>query len=209
MLAGITLFVLLFGSSAWPAAMERTPSEVKSLYVKYVAQYTTWPDDISEVGNSEMGNGVGLREPLVIGLVGPDPNGVIELIRGVVQSDDGMAIKQRPVTLIDFPSLTANAQRRAVVAALDKCHLLFFSEDSESDWSELKPMLQGRAIMTMSELPGFAVQGGVVEFEYDQSAQRMYMIVNIQALQDAGIVMSANLLKLKKIIKPLNNKPPR
>ncbi len=183
---------------AYAQSLERTATETKAVYMKYIAQYTTWPDTGASSAPDAGGN-----KPMMIGVVGPDPNGVIEVIRARVMSDKGMTIQRRSVVLMDFPSLTANAERRSVMEALDKFDLLFFSADSQSDWVKLKPMLQNRPIMTVSELPGFAVQGGIIEYDYDQKARRMYMIVNMQALQDAGVVLSASLLDLK-IIKPLN-----
>ena len=108
----------------------------------------------------------------------------------------GVNLKSAVLTRAD---LSASNLKRA---ALDECDLLFFSIDSHDIWAKLKPVLLNRPIMTVSEIPGFAQQGGIVEYEFDRSAQKMFMIFNMQAMRDAGLVINARLLALD-ISKPL------
>ena len=102
-----------------------------------------------------------------------------------------------------MPSIGAFENDQHVSSVLGDCSVLFFSEDSQTEWAKLQPLLMGRPIMTIGELQGFALQGGMVEYQYDQAAQRMYMVFNMLALKEADLVVSAKLLGLK-ISRPIN-----
>jgi hypothetical protein len=164
----------------------------------YIAEYTKWPDAADEKKPPQSN----ADEPFVIGIVGNDPNNIAEPFKQKIESISGMVINERSVELIDLPELGTRQMESQVVEALENCNLLFFSEDSEAEWYELRALLKNLPIMTVSELEGFASQGGIVEYEYDEAAQRMYMIFNMQAIKDSGLVVSATLLNLK-VVKPL------
>jgi hypothetical protein len=196
----LTVLLCLYASGAMAQQLLRTEAQTKALYTKSIAEYTTWPTPADQ-GTAENGTEVE-PTPFVIGIVGDDPNKVIEPIRTSINSPKGLSIGGRTVRLLMFPSVFANAKRSKVQAALDECHLLFFSTDSQDAWQKLKPMLLNRPIMTVGEIQGFARQGGIVEYEFDRSAKKMYMIFNLQAMKDAGLVINARLLDLD-ISKPL------
>lgn len=182
--------------------LSRTPAETKSIYTMNIARYTTWPalsDDKPATANNT-------SKPFVIGIIGRDPNKVAEPFKQELANGSGMLIKERSVEIIDLPKLGTRQMESQVIAMLEKCNLIFFSEDSESEWRELRALLKYRPIMTVSEITGFARQGGIVEYEYDEDAQRMYMIFNMQAIKDAGLAVSSTLLRLK-VTKPLRMPP--
>lgn len=180
------------GAAVFAEELVRTPAQTKAVYTAYLADYSTWPD--AAAGSSE-GN-------FVIGVVGRDPNDVMDPILERISSAKGMILKERPVVVVNVAvgELTGEQQLSAV---LGDCHMLFFSADSHAEWLRLKPLLDGRPIMTVSEMPGFARQGGMVEYEYDPGAQKMYMIFNMRALKEADLLVSARLLSLK-ISRPIN-----
>ena len=175
--------------------LSRTPAETKSIYTLHIARYTTWPGP----NNDEPATANSSSKPFIIGIVGEDPNNVAEPFKQRVANGSGMLIKERSVEIIDLPELGTHQMESQVIDTLEKCSLIFFSEDSESEWHELRALLKHRPIMTVSELTGFAKQGGIVEYEYDEDAQRMYMIFNMQAIKDAGLAVSSVLLSLNMI----------
>ena len=194
----IVSILLAYGGSIVHAAdrkIEKTPAEIKSIYTMYIAEYTKWPDAADEKKPAQRD----ADKPFVIGIVGNDPNNIAEPFKQKIASISGMAINERNVELIDLPELGTRQMETQVIEALENCNLLFFSEDSEAEWYELRALLRNRPIMTVSELDGFASQGGIVEYEYDEAAQRMYMIFNMQAIKDSGLVVSDTLLNLKVV----------
>jgi hypothetical protein len=181
------LLLGLISHSAHSDEIVRTPSETKAAFLKYIGDYTTWPAEWLQAHPSEH---------FVVGLVGSDPNGVIDFIERRNQGANKLLVNKRAVQLIRFDDMGNRAVIRNSIDELEKCSMLFLSQDSERAWSELKPFLEGKPIMTISELENFAISGGMVELEFDPEAQRVFMLFNMQALKEAGLVVNALLLDL-------------
>ena len=178
-------FVLGHGSEAAEFSAERAAA-VKAAYLRYIAEYTIWP----EADNS--------GEPIVIGVLGSDPNGVAALIRDKLDSPDGLRAQGRPLVLIDLALPRADGGDAIAVTELGRCDLLFLSEDGESYWAEVRSLIGGRAIMTVSEMGGFTTRRGMIEFVIDADAGRVRMRINLDAVKRADLSLSSRLLGLKE-----------
>jgi hypothetical protein len=55
-----------------------------------------------------------------------------------------------------------------------------------------------KPILTVSELPGFAESGGMIELY--QMDDRIRFKVNLQSIREAGLELSSSLLKLAVIV---------
>ena len=76
------------------------------------------------------------------------------------------------------------------------CRLLYIS-DSESDRLEgLLAGLQGKAILTLSDIRGAARRGVMVEMALD--GPRLVFEINLRAAKDAGVELSSRLLSLAR-----------
>jgi hypothetical protein len=109
----------------------------------------------------------------------------------------GLFPNGRRLQLMDL-NLSADVPR--LTRELQKCEVLFLSEDAFVQWSELKPMVEAQPILTVGESDGFARGGGVVEFYPDTKADRLFMKINLQALRRSGVALSATILSLDNVI---------
>lgn len=165
---------------------------IKSVYLKNIAVHTTWPPQ--KVGDDQ--------RPIVIGVLGGDPNGVIAPMQVKISEPAGLKAQGRQLQLVklDAPSIDSDG----LAAVLEGCHLLFLSEDGEGHWARIKPLVETMPIVTVSEYKSFASQGGMIEYIIDRRAGKVRMIINIGAVKRAGLVLSARLLGLKEAVILIN-----
>lgn len=76
------------------------------------------------------------------------------------------------------------------------CHLLYVADTQKQPPATLLSALAGKPVLTVSDLPGFASLGGMIElFTLDQ---RIFFEVNRNALERTGLVGSSKLLRLSR-----------
>jgi hypothetical protein len=87
------------------------------------------------------------------------------------------------------------------------CHAVFINprtnpgEESAPGAEELLPLIQGRAILTVSESPTFIVQGGMVNLYQKEDGKLGFEIAPETALANR-LVLSSRLLALARIVRP-------
>lgn len=177
-----TLIGLLWVSTAAQAAQidEVKAAGVMAAYLRHIAALTSWPDDDP-------------AEPIRIGLVGRDPNGVMDPIRVRTESADGLLAQDRPIMLVELGNEVGRRE-------LASCALLFLSAGAEQDWQRLRPVVGTLPIVTVSEMEGFTDLGGMIEYFVDLPSGKVRMKVNLPAVRAAGISLSARFLALKAVI---------
>ena len=195
-LAGLCWTIMPAADGAFAAAIdEAKAAEVKAAWLKNIAALTTWPEDEANLDKS-----VERDSPIVIGVVGRDPNGVISFLRSRIETPKGLLAQGRPLQLLDVKLPDGDLERDSIISSLAACDLLFLSEDGESDWIQIKPLIGVMPIVTVSEFNNFARQGGVIEYFINVDEGRVFMIVNMDAMKRAGLVLSARLLSLTNVI---------
>jgi hypothetical protein len=178
------LGLLLAGADANGAEIDQAKAAaVMAAFVRHIAALTDWPgQDDSETD-----------DPIRIGLVGRDPNGVMSPIRSRTQSGEGLLAQGRSIELLDLDSAPEDVQ-------ILTCAMLFFSADAEREWDRLRPVLADRPIVTISEMEGFADRGGIVEFRIDRRLGKVRIRVNLHAMRTAGVTLSARFLGLDSVM---------
>lgn len=187
-------FVALFiGQTSRAAELDAAGApevaKVKAGYLRWIAEFTTWPEG-HESGDS-----------IVIGLLGSDPNGVATLIRDKIKGPSGLSAQGRPLQLVDLQLPTATGLDAIAANQLGRCDLLFLSEDGDAQWLEVRELVGRRAIVTVSEIEGFANRRGMIEFVVDEKAGRVLMHINVDAVKRSDLLLSARLLGLKQGVK--------
>jgi hypothetical protein len=183
----IGLLSVLLGQVAHSAEFGAArAAAVKAAYLRYIAEYTSWPEAADAT------------QPIVIGLLGSDPNGVAALLRTRAESAEGLRAQGRPLKLIDLELTTARGDDALAMTRLMQCDLLFLSEDGEHHWQQVQDVIGTRAIVTVGEVSGFAARRGMIEFVIDRDAGRVRMHINIDAVKRAELNLSARLLGLKE-----------
>lgn len=171
----VGLWLVILGCSPAPAADEPPlESRVKAAIVYKLGAFVRWP---GEDGEAELSG-------FEICILGDSPVG-----RALLEVE-GRKLHQRPVTV-------HRLERSG--SFLADCEILFISQRGRSRFHALLPRIASRPILTVSDTPGFAKAGGIVELY--QSGGRVRLKVNVDAARRAGLEISAQVLGLATIVR--------
>lgn len=148
---------------------------IKAAYLYQFGRYVQWPSDTFPNDDT----------PLVIGVLGDNPFGtVLEEIARTKRIDG------RPIIVRLF----------ATAHEYSRCHILFLSA-SLSPQQKAAAIKKARksAILLVGEEPGFAEQGGVVNFFVDEN--RVRFEINVAVASEEQLKISSKLLSLAKIVR--------
>jgi YfiR/HmsC-like len=172
---------VLTGSAALPAA-QNTPQaptatpeyQLKAVFLFNFAQFVSWPAEAFADSAA----------PLVIGVLGTDPFGAYldETVRGEV-------VEGHPLVVRRFSDL----------AGIGDCHILFVSQDEVTDLPALLRAIEGRSVLTVSDVEGFAASGGMIRFVNDRN--RIRLRINLEAARAAHLTLSSKLLRPAEIVR--------
>ena len=168
------IFLLLFLLAAPLAAAASLPEyQVKAAFVHSFGKYVIWPGAAFAAPTT----------PFIIGILGTDP------------FDDAFA-----------PLLQKNLQNRPLeIRRIDKiseaggCQILFISRSEQRRLSALLAALKGHNTLTVSDIDGFAHEGGMIQLLLQDN--QVHFEINLRAAQAAELTISSNLLKLATTIR--------
>jgi hypothetical protein len=140
-------------------SIQLVEQEIKAGLLYNFMKYTDWPSD----GPPE------LSAPMVVCLFGGDP------FRGRLQPMVGRTVNQHVIEL----------RQLQAIDELGMCSLVFVHADAKSQWPQLRMALAEKAMLTVSDFPGFADSGGMIEFT------RIKNRIGVKI--GAGAVMAAHL----------------
>ena len=83
------------------------------------------------------------------------------------------------------------------------CQILFVSESKRPFLHSILASLEGRPILTIGDLDGFAEKGGMIEFV--RGRQRIAFRINLRQASRAGLNIAAPLLELSTIVETKKN----
>lgn len=169
-LAIVTLVLVASRSVAQPASKEH---QVKAVFLFNFTQFIEWPE--SAFPNAET--------PFRIGILGEDVFG-----KGLDKLVEGETIQKHKLAV----------ERSQKLEDLQNCQLIFISKSEKARAAEILSKLKGKPVLTVSELPGFASQGGMINFYLDGSKVRFE--INPATSQRVGLKISSQLLSLGKIV---------
>ena len=166
------LFLALQASPCLLAATN-TANEyaLKAAFLYKFASFVVWPD-------------TNASEPLCIGVVGEDPFGgaLDEVVKG-------KSINGRPFEI----------RRLAPGQMPGKCQVLFISGSDKKKLPAVLDHVQGAAVLTVGDMPGFCENGGMIRLGLEDS--RVRMEINPDAAEKAGLQLSSKLLSLARIVR--------
>ena len=182
--SAILLAMLAIGAAAILLPVSRSVSaelsrsseyELKAAFLYNFIKFTEWPAQGIEKNNA----------PFVIGVVGKDPFGA-----ALDKVIEGEHFHGKTIVTRRFP-------RMAEAAA--SAQVLFISASEEVNLPAILKLLDGQAILTVSEIENFTELGGVIELK--KESNKIAFEINVDAAKRAGLAMNAQLLKLAKIVK--------
>jgi hypothetical protein len=89
-------------------------------------------------------------------------------------------------------------RRGVTVDSLGQCELLFVPESEEPRLASILHAARGRAVLTVSDIEGFAEAGGMIGLLIAE--QRVRFDVNLDALRGSNLWLSAQVLRLARTV---------
>jgi hypothetical protein len=152
--------------------------ELKAVFLFNFTQFVEWPP-------AAFSN---VQAPLVIGVIGKNPFGT--RLEDIVS---GEKVNGHEVTVQYYND----------AEEIGACHILFINLSDTQKRERAIEVLKGRNTLTVSDIPGFSAEGGMIRlFTRDN---RIRFEVNLEASREAGLTISSKLLRLAKIFTPLKN----
>lgn len=170
----VQLLVLLLPSPALRA--ETTASreyQVKAAFLFNFLQFVEWPAATFPSADS----------PIRIGILGDDPFG--PALDAVVRDEN---VHGRRLVIL-------RSQR---TEDLQTCHLLFICKSEQRRVEGILSRLAARPVFTVSEINGFARQGGIVALYAD--GRKIRFEINMGAARRSDLKLSSQLLELGRIV---------
>ena len=171
----VTSVILLPVSFSVSAQVARpSEAELKSAFVYNFIKFTEWPAE-------EMAN---KSEPFVISVLGKDPFGA-----ALDKTIEGESFHQKPIVVRRFSRMDESVGTQ----------VLFISASEENNLPAILKLLDGKAILTVSDIENFAERGGIIKLK--RESNRIVFDINLEAAKRAGLAMNSQLLKLAKIVR--------
>lgn len=145
---------------------------VKSAYLYQFTHFVEWPSDA--FGDA--------HAPFILCVLGEDPFG---------QALDVLMKKTSQARRL-------LVQRVRQVKEAESCHVLFISASEKDHVAQALSSLATRSLLTVSDIEGFAQDGGIVEFV--ERENKIRFAINVRAANKAGIRISSKLLSLALIV---------
>lgn len=174
--AAVALMILISASFSVSAQAARpSEAELKAAFIYNFIKFTEWPP--ADLANK--------NEPFVIGVLGKDPLGAV-----LDKTIEGETYQQKAIVVRRFPRMEESVGQSQV---------LFISSSEEANLATIFKLLDGQAVLTVSEIENFAQRGGVIKLA--KESNRIVFEINLDSVKRAGLAMNAQLLKLARIIK--------
>lgn len=172
-------FLLLSGFSAGPGQQPVSKEyQIKAVFLFNFTQFVQWPSAAFAAADS----------PLVIGVVGDNPFGPFleETVKGEMIEKHNLVV-----------------ERYTSVEDIKDCHILFVSFDDKQDVRAALARVAGRPVLTVSDGDNFERIGGMIRF-FPESG-RIRLRINVEPVDNAGLIVSSKLLRLAEIVPARNN----
>jgi len=99
----------------------------------------------------------------------------------------GKIIKNRQV---EIKSLNKNQSAK-------NCHMLYIAKSEKKRFKKTIKKLKGKSILTVSDLPGFVKNGGIIQF--NRKKGKTQLIINLDHAREANLEISSRLLILAEV----------
>lgn len=170
------LFSASFSSivhSATPPSATSREMEVKAAALYNIIVFTEWPTTAFADANA----------PLVVGVLGRGP--ITDLLHDLIANE---MWRGRKVVLQHYSS----------PAEVKDCQVLYVGHTEHDQWPRMRTRFAGRPVLTASDAPDFARNGGIVQFGLEHN--RLKLTVNLTAARAAGLTISSKVLRLADVV---------
>jgi hypothetical protein len=175
---GAWLRILLVLAAVAPREAQAQPAaskeyQLKAAFLFNFAQFVEWPP--SAFPNTDT--------PISICILGENPFGsaLDETVRGAIVHNRRLLIQRAPR-----------------VENLKDCHLIFISRSETARIAGVLAELEPRAVLTVSEVEGFAQRGGIINMYL--AGNKVRFEINLAVARRKGLKISSELLSLGRLI---------
>jgi hypothetical protein len=163
-------FLFIFSARSSAQRPKPTDYEVKAAYLYNFGKFVSWPAPTGEADNTHF----------VVCILGANPlrDALDKTVAGELLN--GRAVMSRQI---------ADPQE-----ALTACQILFISASERGRLHEVLARLENIPVLTVSDMPDFAREGGVIQFV--MRGDRVRFEVNLGASHKTGLTLSSELLKV-------------
>jgi len=148
--------------------------QVKAAFLYNFTQFVEWPDSAFASKDS----------PFILATVGDDPfDGILERVTADKTASD------RPIHVVHYDSPDH----------IGDCQVLFVPAAQEASMKEILDKLDKKSVLTVGETETFTPSGGSMRFFLEEN--RMRFEINTDVVDEAGLKVSAKLMKLARIYK--------
>lgn len=91
-------------------------------------------------------------------------------------------------------------EMRVAPSDLNGCHLLFIARSESGNLDSWLTRLEGKRVITVSDIPGFAKAGGMIELPLE--GDDVGILINRGSAAKKGLDFNAQLLRLAKTVTP-------
>jgi len=152
---------------------EYPQAQVEAAFVYNLARFVTWPE---AAFRDE-------RSPLVLAVLDP------EFYAAARTMLEGRTVRGRALEVREI-----SRPEQAIDA-----HILFLGSAATGRLQAFLPPLQGRPLLTVSSIDGFAARGGMVELF--RTERKIRFGVELQTAQQAGLGISSEALQLASFVR--------
>ena len=168
------LGVLVGGSAFGLLRWQSSPEEVKAAFLYQFTRFIEWPSAAFAKPS----------DPWRVAVLGDDP-----LYEALEKSLRDKRVDQRPFRI----------ERVEAAGDLRGFHVVFVPEDRARRLPEILSALRGSPCLVVGASPGFAAEGGAVNFVLEN--RRIRFEINPAAADAAGLKVSSKLLQLARVVK--------
>jgi hypothetical protein len=181
-----------------PMEAKSVEYQLKAAFLYNFMKFIEWPEIAMGAGDKESQK----KKPVTLCVIGTDIFG--RHLDDLTKKE----IKERPVRIVRLegfdqyqkthPNVTRAQYLQEQKKEIENCELLFVSQSEEKQMSELITFTEGMRVLTVSDISGFAQQGGVIEFVMEENKIRFD--VNVTSAERKGLKISSQLLQLARTI---------
>ena len=152
--------------------------QVEGAFLVNFLRYTDWPPQR-----------LAASDPYVVTVVGSqDAADAVAAVAAAAGDIRGRRV------LVRHASMATAADRAAAIELLRGSHLVFVQSSSRAEIGAVLDIVRDLPILTVGDAPGFAASGGMLGLV--QARSRLAFEADPAAIRDAGLMVSAKVLKL-------------
>ncbi len=145
---------------------------IKAAFVMNFAKFTQWPEKTFADASDE--------------------------IRLCVMGDDSVYTTFSKIEGKTINGLRLVVKKIKTTQEIENCHILFVSRPNRDDLPKIFAAVKEKPILTIGEITGFEISGGIINLEKEKDKIRFN--INVTAAKRSGLEISSRLLHLATIV---------